>query len=299
LVKPGDPVEIPITRAITVGGMDPLTENNDIEIKALWVENSVVTYDNIPITSGSGNERKFTVTTSNNKGNAVITLKKDGIIYWSWHIWVVDPDEIGTWTNEYNNIVMMNRHLGATEPSGSGYAYEWGRKDPFVFPFHSYDGYSEISKFNYKASVDDKNPTKAGAINGVIQAIRNPTTLFNNCTNNYVDWLPLPCPNLWNAKGNIKSVHDPCPVNWRVPIDTMPWEGYPLSKFVSSYMKPGIIGSLGDYDWGQGYHGCWWTALQSTNDSTLGVTLWLNEVAGTGFQHYNKANANNVRCVEE
>lgn len=89
------------------------------------------------------------------KGNAVIALRVDGEIFWSWHIWVTDDPTNGSAYKSFANITRMksdgtvepipdsdwkwmDRNLGALSGSvtssdwnrNSGLLYQWGRKDP-------------------------------------------------------------------------------------------------------------------------------------------------------------------------
>lgn len=89
------------------------------------------------------------------KGNAVIALKINGEIYWSWHIWVTDDPTNGSKYKSFDNMTRMradgtveeipdsdwgwmDRNLGALSSSitssdwnrSGGLLYQWGRKDP-------------------------------------------------------------------------------------------------------------------------------------------------------------------------
>ncbi|MBW7676984.1 T9SS type A sorting domain-containing protein [Chryseobacterium sp. LJ756] len=89
------------------------------------------------------------------KGNAVVAFRLNGVIFWSWHIWVTDdPTNGSTYKSftavrrERNNGVIenipdadwkwMDRNLGAITNSNTGgewnrsggLLYQWGRKDP-------------------------------------------------------------------------------------------------------------------------------------------------------------------------
>lgn len=90
------------------------------------------------------------------KGNAVIAYKIDGVIFWSWHVWVTDDPTNGATYKSYDDVKRalndgtvepipnaewgwMDRNLGATGNSlngdgwnrNGGLMYQWGRKDPF------------------------------------------------------------------------------------------------------------------------------------------------------------------------
>ena len=106
--------------------------------------------------TGAGEDAKIKVPINKVKeGNAVIALKVNGIVYWSWHVWVTDNPTNGTNYRSYNNLRKqktdgtlepipesdwgwMDRNLGALTNSNTqgdftksgGLLYQWGRKDP-------------------------------------------------------------------------------------------------------------------------------------------------------------------------
>jgi len=105
---------------------------------------------------GTGEKAKIKVPVNKvKKGNAVITYKINGEIYWSWHVWVTDDPTNGTTYKSFDDVKrelsdgtletipssewgFMDRNLGAIGSSltGEGWAknggllYQWGRKDP-------------------------------------------------------------------------------------------------------------------------------------------------------------------------
>ncbi|AZA81018.1 T9SS C-terminal target domain-containing protein [Chryseobacterium lactis] len=105
---------------------------------------------------GSGQSAKIKVPINKSKkGNAVIALKVNGEVYWSWHIWVTDDPANGSSYKSFDNIKRvrsdgttelipntewqwMDRNLGALTSSitssdwnrSGGLLYQWGRKDP-------------------------------------------------------------------------------------------------------------------------------------------------------------------------
>lgn len=106
--------------------------------------------------TGIGQDAKIKVPVNKSKkGNAVVALKVDGEIYWSWHIWVTDDPTNGVAYKSFNNVKRMksdgttevipdsdwkwmDRNLGAITSSitasdwnrSIGLLYQWGRKDP-------------------------------------------------------------------------------------------------------------------------------------------------------------------------
>ncbi len=96
----------------------------------------------------SNSKIKIKVNSAKGKGNAVVALKVDDTVYWSWHIWVTDNPENGvTYSQGFETdadmmafeVKYMDRNLGAVSNTfigenwdkSGGLMYEWGRKDPF------------------------------------------------------------------------------------------------------------------------------------------------------------------------
>jgi hypothetical protein len=233
MVVPGGSVTIPITRAVTIGG---LSASADAKVETLWDDNNVISGN--PTLSGSGASRAIAVTASSNEGNAVVALKdNDGTICWSWHIWVTNYTGSATWTNPYVGYTLMDRNLGATDNqlnlASRGLFYQWGRKDPFPGGKAGTAGYAALSSFkgmpdtgtttiNY---VINKSANLEGVAAGIAQSIENPTTFYCRIADT---WLPADEKTLWNTSAGKKSVYDPCPEDWRVPryrsgANTSPW----------------------------------------------------------------------------
>lgn len=99
---------------------------------------------------GTGENAKIKIMVNKIKeGNAVISYKVNGQIYWTWHLWVTDdPTNGSTYHHGFEkdkegNLVTdwkwMDRNLGATNANfvgndwhkSAGLQYQWGRKDPF------------------------------------------------------------------------------------------------------------------------------------------------------------------------
>lgn len=193
-------------------------------------------------TSGKGPNQRIVFSVKNGTyGNAVIALKKDGEILWSWHIWSTDYDPeyyeapvakkyvydvpggavhryggdfweppaedkyafLGTYRDKY----VMDRGLGASAPGESGFYYQYGRKDPFK---------SDVATFQVQRMTMD-------------ESILNPKA-FCELVNN--DWCSdLSTSNTWNsptADREFKSIYDPCPPGWKIPhIDI--WQNFTYS----------------------------------------------------------------------
>ena len=162
------------------------------------VPNSVIA--KVEIENGKA---KFTVEDDAHSGNAVIAAKdENGIILWSWHIWVSDYDPSSTEQTYYGGDIMMDRNLGALNISNSsegfGLYYQWGRKDPFI----GSSNYFTTSPTDIKQY---QNNTQEHTLEFTIQ---NPNVVITNSI-----WNDIPS-GLWNSD---KTIYDPCPAGWRVP----------------------------------------------------------------------------------
>jgi len=104
----------------------------------------------------SGENAKIKVPINKSKeGNAVVALKINDEVFWSWHIWVTDTPENGSTYKSFTGVSRqrtngvtekipdaewkwMDRNLGALGNSitsaewnkNGGLLYQWGRKDP-------------------------------------------------------------------------------------------------------------------------------------------------------------------------
>lgn len=116
----------------------------------------------VPSANPSDSKIKVEINKGKGKGNAVVAFKVDGIIYWSWHIWVTDNPQNGvayshgTETDVDGNLITvqyMDRNLGAVSSNflgndwqkSGGLMYEWGRKDPFPPLVYKDSDFYEIS----------------------------------------------------------------------------------------------------------------------------------------------------------
>ena len=156
---------------------------------------------------------RFSIPKEYTPGNALIAVKDaDGVILWSWHIWVADFDPVTTQQTYQSGAVMMDRNMGAlnvqeNDPRAYGFLYQWGRKDPM-------GGVATANSFaqTYPANIFTRDVT-----NSITEAIQNPTHFGN---------IPWSTDNtLW---ASAKTKYDPCPVGWRVP-DGGPdgvWSGF-------------------------------------------------------------------------
>ncbi|MDR0657937.1 MAG: InlB B-repeat-containing protein [Mediterranea sp.] len=223
MVAPGDMVYFSVSRAYVDDGFSDKLRVDEagsdytgsFTAETLWDDNSVI--DGTPTVNGSGKSAEVTVNTNNNKGNAVIAVKKGSDIVWSWHIWVTDYDGVATYTN--NGFTFMDRNLGATQAStgsglGTGLFYQWGRKDPFP------------------ATGDVTTEATSATTGTIVYTLQHPTTFLTTNSSPY-DWYygSSRKNELWGHSG-AKTIYDPCPAGWRVPKNsgmseaTSPWYGF-------------------------------------------------------------------------
>lgn len=161
-------------------------------------------------------------------GNAVIALKKDNKILWTWHIWFTDK------IIEDENKPFMNMNLGATSDQIKsvetlGLYYQWGRKDPFIgaggigdkvnkkfnevipFDIGTTNGTAYTAQ-NYVNTNDDELVPYWNSANITgeqlthVEASAIPTTFIQ-----LAGKLPSYSTYIWPEEA------DPCPLGWRLP----------------------------------------------------------------------------------
>ena len=160
-------------------------------------------------------------TVSDKNGNAVIVVKDaDGVICWSWHIWVAGT---AVSTNTVDSYIFMDRNIGALSFEGKdarGLHFEWGRKDPFPGAVYS-DAASSLDR--QTVSPDIINSVKEQNGKTIEWTIQNPHLYVSGSDNSakedwYYDGSDVKAQDntLW-GDGTEKSVYDPCPYGYRVP----------------------------------------------------------------------------------
>ena len=186
---------------------------------------------------------RIVFTTGSARGNAVIGLfDASGNCIWSWHIWSVDYDIEATAQTYASGAVFMDRNLGAlttdcTQPASRGLYYQWGRKDPFLYPATCQETVKRADAvyaagFEY-AENDPRSAASPYEMMSLAWSVSHPTTYMNGVLYedweewaSVADWLYVHHPNLWGnvttGKNNIsrtshKSIYDPCPPGWKVP----------------------------------------------------------------------------------
>ncbi len=246
------------------------------------------------IPAGDGESGYLLVRPGTNEGNAVVAVTTDGIIRWSWHIWVTNYQPSGNW---------IDRNLGALsnlpgDMKTSGLLYQWGRKDPF--PGLADTWYSQDGTFKQPAIVPIDG-TYYDPTTEITNSVRNPLAFFRAG---------------YNARGNswggsvtpVKEIYDPCPAGYKVPVyttwaslttATFPWNGNgrTATSVGGFYPKTGARNLEGGLvQPGNGYY---WSANSDSSDSgpRLSFTSSAVNYNLTSFSGHRDAYA--IRCVAE
>ncbi len=203
------------------GGLDPMTGTTATaitgiaDVRVLWELNErgkAIKYaNNAYSVRTDGTYVYFFTPETFAVGNACIAVVDAyNNILWSWHIWATP--EPGTITN--NNYTFMDRNLGGIDVGNCmrGFLYQWGRKDPFSAANGGYSTYTYVPDVN----------TAFNSVNGTAQSmeytIANPTT-FVYIGSGVSSWLLETEYNKQPWKDDVKTIYDPCPIGWRVPIN--------------------------------------------------------------------------------
>jgi len=233
----GANVLIPVSRANEytdlIGAATPAIGDSDtFTTEVLWSDTDGLL---TPVsTVGTGSDGYILVTTASGKsGNAVVAVKVNDEIKWSWHIWVVDydPSAVGaTYTNAQAEF--MDRNLGATAAGYStdatnsagthGLYYQWGRKDPF--PSTLDPGELQPGGGSFTVVLTSKT------LGTVDNTIKNPSVFLGGLIGSSNDWYygdgagkENRNNTLWDNSGD-KTIYDPCPAGWRVSVNS--WAGF-------------------------------------------------------------------------
>ena len=209
-----DVVAIPVSRANMSDLGEQISSNDALTAELIWMDN-VDVIESVSI-YGVGSAANLIVTTGEVTGNAVVAVKVNNNIVWSWHIWVnEEPSDIGTIIMP-SGAVLMDRNLGATTKTVSelgavGLQYQFGRKDPFTASA-SFGTPSEIQLYNLTDGFPEIS-TIEGPKN-LAFAVANPFTFV---TSSRQDWCDENITTWWQSEDGSKTVYDPCPKGWRVP----------------------------------------------------------------------------------
>jgi len=258
IVPPNRAVIFPVLRANQDGTTRITNVNSGWTTELLWTDkpNPLTSSGTVKSVTPQFTDGTIKVETGSAEGNAVVVAKVNGVIVWSWHIWVTSYDpNIASNQVSNNGFTFMNRNLGAinntSQNIGSmGLLYQWGRKDPFPGS-SSYSSALEPTIYgpNNPAIIKMTAPntyTDQEPYNNLENSIRNPLSFyfktFDTGGPNGYDWYSTTSgvhnENLWGATGT-KSVYDPSPEGWRVPKSgtgtSSPWYGLNYTGLTFTY----------------------------------------------------------------
>ncbi len=247
---------------------------------------------------------KVTVNTVGKEGNAVVVLKEDGVIRWSWHVWVLNSDNDPTVSNykTAGTYTIMDRNLGATtnfapidnnDVRSFGLLYQWGKNIPF--PGVRTTNVGSASKYIYTLGGTTPLSETTGDTPGtgvyrtgttvarnLAGALMNPLTFYTGVTT------PGTSQNDWYANaagstnenhrtdfwGAYKTYYDPCPDGWRVPEREFLYTVMPTAWTDYRGMDLGAAGFVPS----AGYR-----IASSGNPSVSGRGFWGNRASGQGI----------------
>ena len=250
-------------------------------------------------------------------GNALIAVKDaEGTILWSWHIWIPASEiAIQDGTALCSAAAIMDRNLGAlvataatgdVDPLSIGLFYQWGRKDPFP-------GMASMSS-NTGAAVAGTAWTAHGTTEDTAYAVAHPTEYIHVPKVDEGVWNKDDPADLWNAEGNLKTIYDPCPVGYRVPLydSSLPmWKGsfddsWTIDVDAKRFSYGAIVFPV------CGYIDCWTPSYAKVGERThIWASKWYDAERATCLyyrgdkenkyysQKFHKAKAGSVRCVAE
>jgi len=244
IAKPGETVEIDVTPRYMSGYETCAPTDHDAFTKD--IASADVVWKEVGLTgelTAVLEDGKLKVGGIAGAGNALVAIKDaDGIILWSYHIWVPKSDPTQTLTYKMHSSYtlaateeMMPMNLGAMDKTGAdayGLYYQWGRKDPLgrwdvvnkKYVECGIDWTSWIAMAWFLNSTNAQYPNYGAYCDCVQGGIRYPHKfLATGGTQGYrgngVDisgfWGNHSTSN--NNTNSVKSVFDPCPQGYRVP----------------------------------------------------------------------------------
>lgn len=254
-------------------------------VKLVWMDKVSLVKD----VKYAVDEKMAVVWLGEEEGNALVAAVDDaGNVLWSWHLWVTDYNPDATaFTTEANadgtTWTFMDRNLGAlsADPSAGfathGLIYQWGRKDPFPAPV-SYteldENYNYVSGKDGEATLYDIENNKLSKISSLTDvhgtvdlSVANPMT-FYAMTYIYTgeldeygdeirlndplsgDWSDVSDDDRWGGVSMKKSMYDPCPPGWKVPVcDASGATPYAWLKYASMTWDDANKGAMQDGQW--------------------------------------------------
>lgn len=308
---PDDALIIPVSRANETSLGEQISSGDKLTAELIWMDNEDVV--DAVYTEGAGETGNIIVLTGNIPGNAVVTVKVNDKIMWSWHIWVTeDANSIET-INMPSGAKLMDRNLGATskvfgEIGAVGVQYEFGRKDPFTASA-AFGEPSEVLLYDLAGN----NPSIKldAAPKDLAFVTANPLTYI---TSAWIDWANEDIRDWWTNEANTKTVYDPCPEGWKVASieDYAELADEHFDKSIEGGHKF-IFNNQSNYFPFTGYrevngtmdatanYGTFWT--NSAIEGEAGITAALSPTYGLGgtaaMNGAPRSRALSIRCVKE
>ena len=263
-LRTGASTTIDVTPSLTTAGWQ--RSGMETAVGAAVPDRAEVLWGNSTISSADLADGKLTVTVSDTPGSALVAIKKDGTILWSFLVWVTASEPAS---------IDLPSGAKLQEPLGGQLYFQWGRKDPLV------DGCPYV---------ENKGD------NGLSYSIQHPDQYINGGASTF-DWLTdVPSnldDNLWGGSLGSKTVWDPCPEGWRVPTGAI-LEGLDAT-YKDRFDKYGLLlpdGTLSDFDW-RAY--CWTREPYGSSSKSL-LMKTDNGFSIEGDARYEGLS---VRCVKE
>jgi hypothetical protein len=259
MVRPGETIEIPVAKAFAVWEKyqdlfgKKFSPRGDLNVVLAWAyPHDLIAFDEIEIVNYEDvNKAAIRLTPkAGMTGNALVALTVAGEIRWSWHAWVTDyhpapdlqydalapgPNDVpGGKVYRYRDStdirdhIFMDRNLGANSADPTrgnethGMYYQWGKKDPlpgFAPPNYIRNGTFDIPS-EYRA-------------NNLAYSIEYPDEFIVHAAQGGDGWysyhLDTYDDDLWGGISDRKTIYDPCPEGWRVPLIVFE-PSYPVSN---------------------------------------------------------------------
>lgn len=267
------------------GNSTTLEVGDVADVKLVWMDKASLVKD----VKYAVDDKMAVVWLGEQEGNALVAaVDNSGNTLWSWHLWVTDYDpEASSFTTAANangtTWTFMDRNLGAlsADPSAGfathGMLYQWGRKDPFPSPV-SYteldENYNYVSGKDGEAQLYDIENNQLPSIGSLTQvhgtvdlSVANPMT-FYAMTYKYTgevdeygeeirlndpltgDWADVSDDDRWGGVSMKKSIYDPCPPGWKVPVcDAAGATPYDWLKYASMTWDESAKGAMQDGQW--------------------------------------------------
>ena len=226
---------------------------------------------------------RINVSIGDGRGNAVVSVNDaSGKVLWSWHLWICkyNPQESLYQTKADESGVswlFMDRNIGAksinrSEIESHGLIYQWGRKDPFpgansftvqnVDYSYQEDGETtlydisgkplpkirELAAFHGSLQASIENPMKfyAVAFKDTVDADGNPVQESDYPSR---DWTDVSNDDFWGGVSGSKTIYDPCPVGYKVPVFVGESSPYAWMVFAEMQWDKTNSGALQDGQW--------------------------------------------------